>query len=709
MVAVSRVGLPTPVFAQDIWSPTRFDAAPEIDGVLDDAVWAGGTQAQGFRTYSPDYGRDMLADTRVYMGYDDENLYFGFVAYDPDPSQIRASVTARDNVRRDDWVAINLDSFGDAQSLYAFYINPYGVQGDSRLAGGTEDQGVDLVWYSGGRIDEQGYTIEVQIPLKSIRFSDGSPVKMGVIFERRISRNSEWGTLPELDPARAGQWTTQMYPLQYDGIANRRLFELLPAATYAVDRAAPEGTLVTDYEAGDLSLTAKLGLTSDLVLDGTLNPDFSQIEADAGQVDVNLRSDLFYPEKRPFFLEGREHFGLAASGGQNPMRSIVYTRKIVDPIAGSRLSGKLGSKNTLASIYAVDELPTGSDDDYAHVPVLRYKRSLSEDGYLGALYAGRETRSRHNHIAGIDGQFRVGESVRFEMHAFGSRTRSDVVGSTGDGHSLAARFSSSTRLVDWAVEAMDLSEDFQPDVGFITRSGLFRAVGLVRRRFYPDVANVRSLAVDLSTSQTYDRPGELWEASTRVGWAANLFGNLGVRGSFERSSEIFLGEEFDTHGASVHVGGLIANRGAFGVTYSAQKRPIYTQTPYQGRSRTLSAILGLQPSPRFDSEISFNAADIYRDSDSAKLFDVNILRVRATVQPNRYLFFRAITEYNWFREELITDFLASFTYIPGTVLHIGYGSLYDRTRWDGGQYVDADRFFEMKRRFFFKTSYLFRS
>ena len=694
------------------WTPSRVETAPTIDGVLDEPVWDRVQELTGFRTFEPDYGSEMLADTRVLMAYDDSNLYFAFEAHDPDPEQIRASVTSRDNMFRDDWVAINLDSFGDAQSLYGFYVNPLGIQGDSRFAAGTEDRGVDLVWYSAGRVHERGYTVEVRIPLLSIRFRDADPVRMGVIFERRISRNSQFGTVPELDPARAGQWLNQMHPMSYEGLTNPTLFELLPAVTYSLDKSQTEGRLATETDRGDLSLTAKLGLTSDLVLDGTYNPDFSQVEADAGQVDVNLRSAIFYPEKRPFFLEGREHFGFAATGGANPLRSVVYTRRIVDPVTGGRLSGKIGADHTVASIFAVDELEGGVDgaSDQAYVPVVRYKHALNEDSFVGGLYAGRMTEARENHTAGLDALLRVGESTELGFHGVASRTLDDQAGEEARvGHSLAARLASSTRRLDWSLDVLSLSERFATDIGFVDRGGLVRGVGMVRGRFFPAVPHVRRVDVELQQGQTYDRPGELWETSTRLSVANHVLGSLNVRGWVQRASEVFLGERFENDGYEVTVGGLISSKGAFGVSYGSQSQPIYQADPYQGRSRSFSALVGLQPTPNLDSEISFNTVDYHRSSDSEKVLDFTLLRIRTTVQANRYLFFRVIGEYDWYREDFLTDLLASFTYIPGTVMHVGHGSLYERTRWDGSGYVPGDRLREVKRRFFFKTSYLFRN
>jgi len=154
----------------------KTDTPPVIDGKLDDPVWQKATSVKGFKTWSPDFGIDMVDDTIVYLAYDDENLYFGFRCFDSEPDKIKASVTSRDKIRPDDWIGINLDTFNDQQSLYCLYCNPLGIQQDSRAESGAEDYTVDIVWYTAGQIDEKGYTVEVKIPFKSIRYTQKTSV-----------------------------------------------------------------------------------------------------------------------------------------------------------------------------------------------------------------------------------------------------------------------------------------------------------------------------------------------------------------------------------------------------------------------------------------------------------------------------------------------------------------------------------------------------
>jgi hypothetical protein len=330
----------------------------------------------------------------------------------------------------DDWVCVNLDSFNDQQACYAFYVNPQGIQGDSRFAANSEDFSIDLVWYSAASIAEDGYTVELRIPLKSIRFSNRNPVEMGVIFERFVSRRSEHGTQPALDPAKGLSYLTQMRQLVYRDLKQKPLLEVLPAATFVERHSIDRGKLARDERKADFSLTTKYGVASDLVLEGTYNPDFSQIEADAGQVDVNLRYDLYYPEKRPFFLEGRENFKIAATAASelDPVRAIVHTRTIVDPLAGVKLAGMTGAKLRVAALYALDELPEDQapvTGEYAHCPILRFQRVLASEGYLGGVYTGRELDHSFGRVGGIDAQVRVTEPAWIEGHALLSQVKAN--------------------------------------------------------------------------------------------------------------------------------------------------------------------------------------------------------------------------------------------------------------------------------------------
>ncbi|GJQ20504.1 MAG: hypothetical protein HBSIN02_08590 [Bacteroidia bacterium] len=688
--------------------PLRTETPPRIDGVLDDVVWTQAPRVSGFKTFIPDFGKEMPESTHVYMAYDRENLYFAYYCYDPDPSTIKAEVTNRDNIRRHDWICINLDSFNDQQALYGFYVNPLGIQEDSRFAAGGEDMSVDFVWYSAGRIVENGYIVEVQIPLKSIRYADTNPVEMSVVFERRVSRRSEQATYPPLDPRMGFAFLVQMKPILYYDIEHYTLLEVLPGVTYRQDFRDEQGVFRRYVNKGEGSLTMKYGITSDLILDATYNPDFSQVESDAGQVDVNLRSGIFFPEKRPFFLEGNEIFNVAGAGvtPADPLIAGVHTRTIENPLVGVKLSGKIGRKSTIASIYALDEPLAGGDR--LHVPILRFKQALTEDSYLGALMTAREDGGAYNRVAGTDGTIRVSASSTLDYNAFASDTKDAMGTESRTGHSIAAVYQYGTRDLNYSFGFNSVSRDFNTMTGFLFRTGILAISGMVTPKFYPNSDFVRRIDLAFVSSQTRDEFSRLWETLNYIQFQATLPAGVSFRIRGRHSTEVFAGQRFRTDGLLVSGGGQFSRQVNFTASYE-HANAIYFPAPFQGVQDLFSATLIYQPWNQFEARLSLTHVSFHRDSGDVKIYEYPIGRARLTYQMNRYLFLRAIAEYNKLRRTLLTDYLVSFTYIPGTVLHAGYGSLYQRTEWQTNTYVDADSFHELRRGFFFKMSYLWRS
>ena len=211
--------------------PTRVTTPPVIDGVLTDPAWENAATVSHFITFHPDFGKVEPETTVVWMAYDAENLYYAFRCQE-DAALVKTSIAARDNVRSDDWICINLDTFGDKQGLTALYVNPQGIQMDSRFTGNQEDFSIDLVWESAGRITPSGYDIEVRLPLKSVRYPDTDPVTMRVFFERYISRRNEHGSYPAMDPKKGFAFLTQMAPMEYSGLEHFTLLEVLPSVVY---------------------------------------------------------------------------------------------------------------------------------------------------------------------------------------------------------------------------------------------------------------------------------------------------------------------------------------------------------------------------------------------------------------------------------------------------------------------------------------------
>ena len=681
--------------------------APEIDGILDDKVWQEAQSVTGFKTFAPDFEKDMAYKTIAYWAHDDENLYFAFKSYD-NPDLIKTSVAARDKIRDDDWVCINLDSFNDRQTLYGFYINPNGIQMDSRTAGGRDDTGVDMVWYSAGHIDDDGYTVEVRIPFKSIRYAvkDGK-VDMGVLFERKISRFSSKGTFPALDPNQGTNFLNQTMTVHYEGVKKYILFEAIPAVTYGWSKYQEAGQYQT-LSKPDVGLTLKYGITSDLILDATINPDFSQVESDVQQVEVNQRFPVFYPERRPFFLEGNENFNHAGGSGRAEIRSIVNTRSIVNPIFAGKLTGKIGIKNTISTIAAIDEV-TGTDN--GKVAVIRYKRTLKKDSYVGGFFTGRQDGSFTNIVYGGDAQIRLGASSMISGFLFNSSVSDSLRIEDPDKLAMATNFSYNTRSISYGAGIVNIDEGFQTTVGYVTRTGIAKYNVYVSPKFYTS-GWVKKIDPMVYFSITQDKPSGLFERSLFSRTSITLDRNTRISLSGSIANEVYEGLKFNRGSISLSASSQITKRVYFRAEYRLQNRAYYSNLE-QGKGKSISGSLNLQLSDKFLSEWRYSYSDLFNKETEAKYYDIHIIRSKNTYQLNKYLFFRVIVQYNSLSTAITPEFLASFTYIPGTVVHIGYGSVFRQTQWDAnsgdaGEYVDSRNYLNTVSGFFFKASYLFR-
>ena len=702
-------GLPTTTLV-------RADVPPVIDGVLDDPAWAAAVKFEDWKTYKPDMGKDPSQRTVAYLTYDADNLYFAVRCFDTEPAKIKAAVSKRDGIDADDIIGFILDTFDDQQFGFTFMLNAHGIQEDGIMnVQGNVDTGFDMVWYSKGRIDEAGWTVEARVPLQSLRFPSKKVQTMRALFFRFFTRTSEQATSPPINPS-SGSIMGQSRPVEISGLHYKRLVEIIPAATYRNYSDAQDGRMVRTEatKVGDVpSLTAKVGVTSDLVFDGAWNPDFSQVEADAGQVDINLRYANYYQEKRPFFLEGQDLWQFAAMMEDSPLQSLVYTRTIVSPDYGFRLTGKIGRKDTLAAIYARDDLPGDALDVHPDFTVARYKHSLNEDSYIGGFYTGREARPWYNRVGGFDGRFRLSPVSVLSFHAFGSLTRKPDAAGLDQGvkrdYDAAALYEYSTRK--WLVNLgyQEVSKNFQVDTGFLTRTGIRRIGAFVMYQIYPRSSFIQKIEPFWWSYHIYDMFYHTWETMNFFVARFYLPRNTQIRFEGIVANEVFAGQRFDESGVGLRVQSQLTKQvNIYGSIRRWGKAYYDPAAPYQGYGTTSFAEVDYQPVNKLDFLLDLTYSDFYRRADRTKVYSYTILRDRNTFQLNKYLFLRGIVEYNLYYKRLTLDGLVSFTYIPGTVFYVGYGSALERTEWDGSQYVPTDRFHEMRRGFFFKVSYLWR-
>ena len=433
LVASGGTQTPTTTPARPEIAPVRVSAPPVIDGVLEDEAWRDASLSLSeWLTYNPMNGDRIPQTTQVRAAYDDRNIYFAFHCVDLEPARVRSTLSRRDNMWNDDWVGLSLDSVGNGQSSYDLFVNPQGVQNDILTTPSAgENTAPDFVWQSAGRRTAEGYDVEMRLPLTSFRFKAGSDVKMGILFWRRVSRLGMSVSWPEVPAGKSFIERHALMTLQ--NLKQPLTLEVIPSATWSVrqTRETPDafGSVDSDPDAG---ISAKYGITSEITVEGTVNPDFSQVESDAFQVEVNQRFPVFYSEKRPFFMEGMGTFALAGTGGDSNMRTAVHTRVIEDPLWGAKSSGTAG-KASFAVLAAGDEAPGQQAlgepvnpflDERKKYFVGRGQWSLGRASYAGAIFTDTEFGSGFNRVAGTDVSLKRGDH-NANASFLASKSRSD--------------------------------------------------------------------------------------------------------------------------------------------------------------------------------------------------------------------------------------------------------------------------------------------
>ena len=693
---------------------SRAERPPVIDGRLDDAVWgAPALELPEWLTYNPVSGQKLAQTTDVRLVYDNEALYVAFHCKDPEPGKVRGTLSRRDQLFNDDWVGLSLDSVGNRQQSYDLFVNPRGVQGDIlNTASAGENSSPDFVWDSAGQTTAEGYDVEIRLPWKSIRFASGSDVKMGVMFWRRVSRIGMSASWPSLLPNKP--FFDAHAPLKLRDLPRPLSLEVVPSATYArnEERAGPGefGAPQNDPQAG---ISVKYGITSTTAVEATVNPDFSQVESDAFQMEVNQRYPVFYSEKRPFFMEGMGTFELAGVGGDAVMRTAVHTRRIVDPAWGGKSSGSLG-KLSFAMLAASDTAPgrapgadplvDGRDQSFL---VGRAMWSLGASSYVGAVATDAELASGHNRVFGGDAQLRRG--AHGLTGTFLSTQSRSLDGRT-DTHGLGgqAMYSYETKRWTFVSQTEHYDRDFRMDTAFLNQNGITVNWTYGQLSLYPD--EKKHAWIKRVSPFVFARTGR-----DRTQGGDILFGLLGVRANFTRQGyfrvdtnwgqEPWAQQEWATRGTRVMGGAQLLRwlnvdgRAGFGreVNYDAE-------TPFVGPSRSHSVTVTVQPGPSFSQAVSWDQYQMNRDG-GGRVFRVDLLNLRTTYQFDRRFAVRGILRYDSSARRVLTDFLASFEPVPGTVAYAGYGSVLEQRAWDGSAWQRGGEYQTMRRGLFLKASY----
>lgn len=685
-------------------SPTRTDEPPEIDGVLDDAVWRTAAHLTEFTQQQPLDGAPATEATDVYVAYDSDKLYFGFHVHYGDPSIMRANRVERDRAMMDDLVTIYLDTFLDQQRGYDFDVNGYGVQGDGILSvggggfGGRGGRGgggggpgmaippADRSWNTlfdtAARIVEDGYVAEMAIPFKSLRYptpAPGEPHRWGFQIVREVKSKNEENIVWAPMTRNQTSFFAQMGLLEgMTDLTTSRNIEILPTATAIqygeIDPTRP-GFVNQDPDP-DIGINVKYGITSNLTADFTVNPDFSQIESDQPQIEVNQRFPLFFSELRPFFVEGAEIFAMQA-----PV-TFVHTRTIVDPDYGAKVSGQIG-RVSLGVLTANDQAPGKVDDPtdpaFDHTAQTFIGRALVDlysESNVGVILTDREFLDGHSRVGGLTSNLRLSRTLSGDVSLVGSRYKRPG-GTEVGGNMLSTRWSQNGRNVGWSLNAYQVTPDFRTDVGFVRRRDLRNVGGSASYRFWPESWLI-NWGPQVNYTRTYDFDGVLQDDNLRVGlgfnFARSISFNAGLNRDMERWSDI------DFEKTSFGFGGRVntSRRYSFGANFNFGDE-IYYAGDVLGEQIGWGVNGQVRPTDALAISLNFNAQRLtLPDQGDQTVFDVKIVRANTTWQLTDRLGVRNITEFNTQDETFDLNVLFNYRVNAGTVFYLGYDDHYQQ-------------------------------
>ena len=722
--------------------PPRVRERPRIDGRLDDAVWRDALHITDFVQQNPVEGAPATEATDIWIAYDSQNFYVAVHAHYEDRSLMRANRVDRDQTFDDDNIAVFFDTFLDQQRAYRFSVNGYGVQGDaivnSRGWGGggrrrrmgsfswsgsripSGDSSWDALFSSGGRIVDDGFTAEMAIPFKSLRYPQRArdiPHRWGFQIVREVrgkDENQVWAPITR----NVSGFLTQVGVLEgMTNLSMSRNIEVLPTFT-AIQHGSLDGaSFATKDVAPEGGLNVKYGITSNLTADLTYNPDFSQIESDLPQIEVNQRFALRYPELRPFFLEGAEIFQIFG-----PV-TFVHTRTIVDPEYGAKLTGKVGD-TTLGLIVANDEAPgrvapgDAAFGQKANNLIARARYDLYAESHVGAFFTHRSFMDTHSTLGAVDGDFRLGNTQGLAFKAVQTDHR-DLDGLDRQGQMLEANYRLNSRHWSGWVSAYQLSPDFRHDIGFVRRTDMQQVFSRIGYTFWPE-SWVLSWGPSIGYSRNHSFDGRLQDEDYRAGFNATFARNISVNVELRDEMEHYLGTDF--HKRAVSMGGQIntSRRLSFGGFYRRGDEVKYQENPYLGTGGSGNFFASVRPASRFQSELNLSMSDFLdlRSGGVEPIFDVKILRALSTYQFTDRLLLRNISEYNTFDRKFALNWLFTYRVDAGTAFYVGYDDHYqqaDRLYGDiNGDGLDEQLFPTLmtmqrtNRAIFTKIQYLFR-
>jgi hypothetical protein len=741
----------------------KIDHDVRLDGNLTPQEWGSAALLTGFSQYTPVDGTAADDSTEVLVMYADHAIYVAVRAFEPHGRVVHTHAD-RDRIAGEDHIRLYLDTFDDRRRAFVVMVNALGIQGDgiwaeSGSGAGSLDQSPDFVFDSKGRVTEDGFVVEMRIPFKSLRYQQGAEQRWGMHVMRHVQHSGSVQSWVSAENSQASLLAQGGSLRGLTGLRRGLVLDVNPVVTSQSTGAVRSPTdPAWTYRTSDPEYGGNLrwGATPNLSVSGTINPDFSQVEADVGQVVFDPRASIAFPEKRPFFLEANENFEVP--------NSLIYTRSIAAPVGAAKVSGKAGGFNIGLLSAVDDEAVSATGTDNPVFTIARLRRDLGAQSNAGLVFTDRTEGGDYNRVAGLDTRLLLGKFV-FAGQVAGSMTRV-----AGGGISSAARplfdFSlvkpGRARGLSMVVEGVH--PEFQTASGFIPRAGIAHANATHRWSFFPKNSRVEALSFSgiLDGTWEWDRfldgtePNDIkLQSSTSVswrgGWRTSLFTFIE---SFKYPAflyENFYVEQRDATGAVTdtvpYVGtDRLPNYGVdMSISTPQAQRWSGTMNVTAGHDENFdewssawifftTLNLNWRPTDRMRVESRYVEQRYHRVSDGSLVRRRMIPRVKVEYQVARPIFVRVVGQYDAtrvdsLRDDTRTNFpiliqnadgtfrraaaqergglrwdgLFSYQPNPGTVFFFGYGSTLASPRFLSPSLLERTR-----DGFFVKASYLFR-
>lgn len=731
--------LPAVAYSYDSANPEKFhlkairvDRNVKLTGKLSDPLWKLSDAAELDYEIQPGENTPAREITSVRVLYNSDYVYFGFACMDSSTELIRSHVTDRDKMMDDDFVGVILDCYGTMQNGYEFFANPYGIQFDAMRTADNEDASFDAVWTAVGNINTAGYTLEMAIPLKSLRFPPEKDQHWLAEFVRNMPRVSRyqmtWTPIDRNNPCLLCQGGT------IDGVSKIESSNNIEVLPYVMSAQTGSSSNANDPASAFVngSITARVGAgikyspSSSLMIGAVVNPDFSQIESDATQISVNNTFAIFYPEKRPFFLEGADLYSTTAP--------IFYSRMINDPIASTKLTEKLG-QFSLAYLGAEDRnspiiVPGEEESDFVETSmksfsnIARARYEFGNESFLGGLATTRNFSNAHNYVGSLDWNFLFFSNYYFSGQAAYSDTKeindqslfssARFFGATGKTASFDGEsYSGSGMQVDFKRNARDYSFDlsysnssptFQAQDGFITTTGIRNINYWQGYTIYPVNSIVENASIQTNSGFHFDDAGLQKERWIWVEAQAQLRSQTYISVNYmpfdnELFHDVYFRHDYQT-GFSVN-----SNPSSVIAVYFSGSvgRFIYrTDVPELGRGNNFNLETVIKPTEKFSLDLSYARSRLWSVSSGQLFYDGYISRGVIIYQFSPELFVRLISQYDRFAKQIQIDPMLSYKLNPFTVFYAG--SNHDFSKFDQPYGIERT-----VQQFFVKLQYLWQN